>query len=98
MDLKGLKVYRVRLWILERKKGGGGYISPPAEHSDVITINNLEQAKTEYNWAKSRFNMHKDMAGYRGFVELFEASVDDRGRINNYPENEQYIERETVSN
>lgn len=93
-----VKIYKVRLWVLKEKRGGG-FESVPMENMERVIIDNYDRAESLYKEYQSTYRGWTGVSSkYRGFVEFYEAFVYDNGEISSYPHGEKYIKRETTEN
>lgn len=98
-NFEPVKIYYVRLWVLESKRGGG-FKSPPVEDNKKVIIGNLDFAMSVYREFKNKYDfLMQTGSNYRGFVEIFESYVWENGEISTHPEfSDVYIERISTEN
>lgn len=94
-DYAEVRIYKVRLWVLKEKRGGG-FHGTPIENEEFIVIGNLKRAEREYEVLRNKYRTWIALKGYRGFVELYEVSINDDGTLSTYPDGEVYIDREST--
>jgi hypothetical protein len=96
LNMKINKIYKIRAWVNHTPERGRdkGRVQIESYHEEII-LNNLKSAKELFKTALSRVQCD----GYYGYrtwtAELFEPHVFENGTLAYWPDNENYIEKQT---
>jgi hypothetical protein len=93
LEAAGIKVYKIRLVILESKRGK----SPAVIRKEHIILDSKDSANIVYRAERQELGTYQYMSRYSGFVELFEPHIFHDGNTAYWPDNRQYIERSELA-
>jgi hypothetical protein len=91
LRLNGIRIYKVRAIVTERKRGGK---FEDVYRKEVIIIDNLSRAQEIYKEQLNECETWFQYSKYQGRCELFEPTIHDNGEIAYFPHDEKtYIKQ-----
>jgi len=94
LRLKGIRIYKIRAIVVEKKRGGNCPKFEDVYRKDIIIIDNLSRAEEVYLSHLNEVETWFQYSKYTGRVELFEPKIHENGEIAYFPYDEQtYIEQ-----
>lgn len=86
------KIYKIRAWVTNKGKRG---LNKNESYIEEVVVNNLESAKSKFKDALGRVQCDSYYGNRTWDAELFEPHIFDDGTLAYWPDNENYIEKQT---